>query len=373
MRLTRWYKWAYSKQGDGTSVLRRYRYQGDKRIWETYPKAKYAGFTDDQIEALLRRLNTSHEAEEAAAKARYQYDHAYVNTQIMADFETHLNTKSTSQDYIRDVIHALNDYVLDYFIQKVKMPDPNHWRQYEESYGQFLLKANLSPGYVTKIIHTANRFVRFLNKKYPDEVALYKLDPVSQNVLKRTKARENEYENLKAKYITKDEYERICQVVDTRLLPNVKLGYHYGLRRAETLGLTVDDIYETELSVERQLVSVGGLSPVTDILKGIDRRTVPHWNCMPDEAFEWINSIELMHPDTLSKRWEKSIKEEAGLDFDFHDLRHTFITNALQQHHYTDVRLAAGHKQLATTERYIQDHRKMSRKRFNPSIRIAKD
>jgi integrase len=373
MDMSRWYKWAYTTQWKGHKAIRRYRKINGKIKWETYPKAKYEGFSESEIEALLRRLNASYEAEEAAAKARYQYDHAYINVKILSDFETHLTTKATNKDHIRDVIHALNEYVLEYFVKQAKLPDPNHWRQHEEKYGQFLLKTKLSPGYIKKIIHTANRFIRFLNKKYPDEVALFKLEPVSQTVLKTQKAREADDGDLEGKYISKEDYERICEVVDPRLLPNVKLGYHYGLRRAETLGLTIDDIYETELSVERQLISVGGLAPMTDILKGKEKRTVPHWNCTPDDAFAWISALELMHPDTMSKRWEKSVKVDGGLDFDFHDLRHTFITDALQDHHWKDVRLAAGHKQLATTERYIRDHRKKARKKFKPSIRIVKD
>ncbi len=77
-----------------------------------------------------------------------------------------------------------------------------------------------------------------------------------------------------------------------------------------------------------------------------------------------------MHPDTLSDKFEKASKE-AGLSFQFHDLRRTFITNALRKYHFLDVRLAAGHSDLETTQKYIQDDRQIQRKKFKPKIKLV--
>ena len=54
--------------------------------------------------------------------------------------------------------------------------------------------------------------------------------------------------------------------------------------------------------------------------------------------------------------------------YDFHALRHTFITKALGAGHTArDVQLAAGHKNIETTMRYAHDHRTMDDEIFTPA------
>jgi integrase len=70
-----------------------------------------------------------------------------------------------------------------------------------------------------------------------------------------------------------------------------------------------------------------------------------------------------MHPDVLSHRWI-SLMEKLGLDYTFHELRHTFITRARAQYNAREVQLAAGHANITTTERYSHDHRKFDERVF---------
>lgn len=46
-----------------------------------------------------------------------------------------------------------------------------------------------------------------------------------------------------------------------------------------------------------------------------------------------------------------------GYTYDFHDLRHSFITRAIREKNSRDVQLAAGHKHLMTTMGYAHDDR----------------
>lgn len=64
-----------------------------------------------------------------------------------------------------------------------------------------------------------------------------------------------------------------------------------------------------------------------------------------------------MRPDVLSHRWT-SLMREPGLRYNFHELRHTWITRTRAKYNSREVQLAAGHANITTTERYSHDHRK---------------
>jgi len=144
----------------------------------------------------------------------------------------------------------------------------------------------------------------------------------------------------------------------------------FGLRCGEVLGLKLDDVYEDALNIERQL---NKLEPIIHYspLKNKEKRIVPYWYSTPDEVYSLIQALLPIHPDTLSKAF-KSEMVRLKLPYQFHDIRRTWITNSLRQHHYRDVQLAAGHADLKTTQRYAQDDRALHRKKFKPNIALIK-
>ena len=49
----------------------------------------------------------------------------------------------------------------------------------------------------------------------------------------------------------------------------------------------------------------------------------------------------------------KKVQEEVGIDFNFHDLRHTFCSNLVQSGmDVSVVRMIMGHEHLSTTQKY---------------------
>ena len=78
-----------------------------------------------------------------------------------------------------------------------------------------------------------------------------------------------------------------------------------------------------------------------------------------------INQIELINPDTFSDIFKTEMRR-LKLPFQLHDFRRTFITRSLRKYNYMDVRLAVGHTDLETTNKYIQDDRGLNRKLFKP-------
>jgi integrase len=172
------------------------------------------------------------------------------------------------------------------------------------------------------------------------------------------------------KYISDADFVKICEEIDTRLLSAVKISYCFGLRCAEVLGLSHDDIYEDIVSVERQLDRLEPIAHFTP-LKNKEKRMVPYWLCSPDDLYKLVSSVQRMHPDTLSHEF-KAEMVRLKMPFQFHDLRRTWITNSLRKHHYRDVQLAAGHADLKTTQGYAQDDRELQRKKFKPRIALIK-
>lgn len=368
MSLSKWYKWGFYKQGDGSSVIRRYRKVNGKIKWESYPKTKYKDLSEEEIEALVRRLNASFESEEIAAKARYDYQHAFINVSAIEEFERRLTNRAESLEHIQTQMAMLNTYVFTFFINKRKIADPNHWKRIEDGFGEYLLniksknKRPLGGTYISRIIQTANRFLQFLHEYMPNEVKLIKLDPISDTVLKGRDS--NSVNKKRKKFISEKEYLEICRKVDKRILPLVQLGYLFGLRRAETLGLKIEDVFEDALNVDRQLTRVSPI-PHYSKLKDKEERVIPYWYSSPEQAYEIISNVQLIHPDSVSDLFSRATKE-LNLPFQFHDLRRTWITRALREHNYMDVKLAAGHEDLETLQKYIQDDREINRKRFVP-------
>lgn len=362
MKTNDWKKWSLSNNGIKGMLIRRYRTENGKRIWETYPSAKYKHLSQDDIEALLRRLNVRQVNEQQAALERYNFDHAYINQTVLKSFERYLETKANNAEYIRRLLSMLNEYPFHFFIRKLKITDPNLWKKKEELFGHYLLEKDLSSEHIQRIVQHTNRFLSFLHNKYPDEIKLTRLNSISNTVLKKRKGMQHV---SREKYISPEDFAKICDKADRKILSQIKLAYYFGLRRSEVLGLTIDDIFEDSLSVERQLVKINPEIEY-DLLKTFETRQVPYWNTTPDEVYDLISTAQPMHPDTLGYLFKREMTK-LKLPFLFHDLRRTFITNALRKYHYRDVQLAAGHSQIKTTELYAQDDRKLQRKRFVPN------
>lgn len=368
LKLSGWYKWSVFDYKEKGFLIRRYRKVNGKIKWQTHPRATYKDLPKSEVEALVRRLNTSHIQKENESKKKYDFDHAYINQKVLSDFLTKLETEASDRNHINSLFNALNTYTLKYFVADLELPDPNGWKKAEAKFGKFLLGQKIGPRRIKGIIQLTNRFIKFLHDQYPDEVRLFHLEPVSKNVLKHLKATTPNTERLK--YISEKDFKTICEKIEPSLLPAIKISYLFGLRCGEVLGLQLDDVYEDALNVERQL---NKLEPIAHYspLKNKEKRNVPYWVCTPDEIYSIIQSLDRVHPDTLSRAFRAEMAR-LKMPYQFHDLRRTWITNSLRKHHYRDVQLAAGHADLKTTQGYAQDDRELQRKKFKPKIALAK-
>ncbi len=216
---------------------------------------------------------------------------------------------------------------------------------------------------------TTNRFMAFLHKKMPQEIPFIKFDPISKAKFKDYHARINMGIEPVGKFIADKDWTVIEKKLPAEIAPFVILGYYYGLRRAETLGLELGDLAKGHLNVKRQLVNMNDGQPNYAPLKNRLERKTPHWFMNPEDTYALIEDAlsKKIHPDTLGVKFSHFIAT-LGMDYDLHDLRRTFITKALDKNNgnATPVMMAVGHGNTDVTMRYLRDNRNLSDEVFVP-------
>lgn len=368
-KLTKWSRWYLIKSKDGSSHIRRYRKSDGRFIWQRMPFKKYRHVTTiEEMELFVKRANASREIEERLAKQRHAFDSAFISTRTIDDFETSLYTKADNRQHVSNARNALVTHVLPFFINQMKVPDPNFWQRFEDKFGSYLISKKLSVGYLKRIVQVTNRFLNFLHRRNPEEIKLVRLQPFSQIKLRSIDA---DNQVLREKYIPETDYKTMLSKVDPALVPAIKIGYTFGLRRSEVLGLNHGDVFEDALEVKRQLLKT---TPIRSFgpLKSKASRSIPFWFSSPQDVYDLISQLPDWHPDTLIDKFAKAMSD-LKMPYQFHDFRRTFITNALRLYNARDVQLAAGHSDLRTTMRYAQDDRQLQRKQFKPKFTVLKN
>lgn len=357
-----WSKWYLVKDKDrmGNPVfkIRRYYLEGSKTIWERYPAKNYRYMAEQDVEALLRRLNATFEVDRKAAEDRYNFDHTYINQITLEKFRKYLEKQVTDQNAINTVFQMLNDYAFEFFVIQCKLPDPSRWHLKEDEFGDFLLSHDLSAATLKKIVGTINRFNTYLVQKlFPEMATPRKLQPLGKKILEGIE--ESRITNRKTKYISDDVFSEIidyAQKNHPEIVPNIKLCKAFGFRISETLGLSKDKFLKDSILVNQQGDSVKDGKIVRKKVKTTDRR-VPYWNMTAREAWALVQEIKVMHPNTLVRKVNKCLEP---FDHTSHDFRRTFITNSFRKAHWKDVMSAAGHSDVRTTMGYNQDDRNLS-------------
>jgi integrase len=349
---TGWYKWAVTKYENGFRI-RRYRFVNSKKVWDSLPNEKYSQVLPQDLPNFVIHLNSLNKV----AVVVVVNSNKFTNDRVLESFRKILVNKINSPTHINDLMSVLKNHVIKFFQYESKLEDINDWINYETDFGEYLVSLKYSASHIKRIIQVANRFFKFLSKTNPEVKAVI-FEPLSHFKLKVQK-------NDRRKFISESDYKRIIKAISPAILPHAILSYSFGLRCSEVLGLKTDDVYEDCIELQRQQHD----SKITKDLKNRSVRSIPYWFISAEDAFCHINNIKPMHQDTLSRLFVREMKKQ-GLDFQFHDLRRTFITNALRLHHYRDVQLAAGHSDLKTTMLYAQDDRLLQRKKFIPKLRV---
>lgn len=339
----------------------------DKIKWVSYDKP-YDSSNKEEVYLLKKRLNATYEAKKKKAEDQYDVENSYYSPRLRDAFRLERSNHITSRDHLISVVANVR-HSFSFFAVKQKLPNPGQWPEKQYEFGAKLLKDGYSLSTIQKIQINTNQYIEFLNKTMPDEVPKVELELVATAKRKMIVA-EKELQSDKRRFITETEFN-IIRRYGQDIFQHISLAYHFGLRRSEVLGLNLEDVFEDYLFVQRQLGSLGKDGPKFSPLKGRERRKTPYWSVGPDLAYEWIERMQAMHPDTLSDRFAIAVKranqyEDLDLTCGFHDLRHTYITNQVKKQSIFDVAKAVGHKDIRTTQEYLEDDREFSDRKFVP-------
>lgn len=417
-------RWYVAKEQDSFCIRRELRYYTEendleKKSSERHPKKKYKKLLDkysedkvllrQELEKYCNKLNYKEFGrgyEEAEALKKINANNPWITPQIRTAFHKYLSQTIPNKKDANYKFNLCERKFLKFFLDLEKIPDPDKWKTKEHLWGLAILnkidsvrlriwpdqKFRPSIKTIKSIIQTANQFIKFLSKTYPDEFShLQPLYPLSRAQMRDYEG-DLDFFNLgidKGKYMPREDFDKVIELLQDGdfiknylkgydISPFVSLAYKFGLRRSESLGLTPKDVRRAYLSVERQLKGINSFGqPHMTKTKGKFKRKTPFWFSSPEEAHSLISKIggnqcKLLHPDTLGQKFKIAVNfliKNGSIEkrYIIKDCRSTFITEALRAYSPVDVQLASGHKDLRTTMGYQQDDRNLDDEIFSPT------
>ena len=217
--------------------------------------------------------------------------------------------------------------------------------------------------------------MEYLHLKRPEEVPLLRFRPISTSRIKaiRSKKRMKGEDSEKRNYIKDEDFNKIIKALDSEMVPVVQLGYYYGLRRSEILALYDEPnrVRKGYLLIDKQLMKVTNGDPVHKPTKNRLFRKINHWFCSVSECYDLVNKLTLLNPDRATRLFDKAVR---GLlasgaikeKYELQDLRHTYITKAVELYNVNDVARCVGHHDISVTNGYLKDSRVLEDDVFIP-------
>jgi integrase len=166
---------------------------------------------------------------------------------------------------------------------------------------------------------------------------------------------------------TEDEIELLESVLPTnrdKLIFRLLLGT--GARIGELLNLELRNVpvpnEASKVSIMHQVISKGGMRDIfipAVLLEELDEFILnERARINPDHDWVFYSQNKLSQGSKLKYRAIYDVFKRAGkqigLDFRFHDTRHTFITSLIESDmDISVVRIIAGHKHVTTTQNYV--------------------
>ena len=162
--------------------------------------------------------------------------------------------------------------------------------------------------------------------------------------------------NERARFLDKDEIQRLVEVAAPHLRPIIIMALHTGMRRGEIFGLRWEsvDFERGVIRIEESKNGEGRYVPISGELRAI----------LKDLPSRRAGGLVFPSPATGSDGEERPLRDiktafrravcAAGIvDFRFHDLRHTFASHLVMNGaDLNTVRELLGHKSLKMTLRY---------------------
>ncbi len=362
-------RWIICNEKEGPRIKRTIR-TAQKVSFQRLPILMYKSLNFKQLENLVSTLNYDKDTDLRNAFISHS---TYLPDEYLKGFYNQLENEIPTPAVVKHNYSHLRKYFLNFFLEK--SPDPKKWKDdFELDWSNYLLSTKLSPRSLRNIIHISNRFMKYLNRKDASAFKVIKFEPITRAMFRKYSSDWVENEKKKFRqFVPESLYKKMLSRMPNELRPVFILCYQFGLRRSESLGLygSKSAVRKDYLRVERQLRRYTNTEgPIYDRTKNRTGRKVPYWYSSPQEAYGLINSIVPLDPHKYSKLFT-AFNEAEGFTITLHDLRHTFITNAVNNKEYgiNDVRLAVGHSDLSITSKYLKDSRDFDESVWVPSVK----
>jgi integrase len=205
---------------------------------------------------------------------------------------------------------------------------------------------------------TVNRYLQLLKKMFNLAIGEGYLE---ENVIRKVKLF-SEKDNLKERILTEKEEEKLMENCSDTLKSIVAVALNTGMRRAEILNLTWNqvDFQAKRIKVEKTKSGKVRFIPINDdLFKQILKRK----NENGQSAFVFLNPATKKPFLDMKTPFKRACKISGIEGLRFHDLRHTFATRLVANGiDIETVRDLLGHYSIVITQRYIHSNDERKRK-----------
>lgn len=275
-----------------------------------------------------------------------------------------LQERNDNRRYNNDILSRLTRYIIPYYGDK----EITTWarNEHQRAWLDSLEEQGLSVSTIEACRNAANMYLRFESEISDGELQYSAIRLSLPNFTKKRRykievarkaaMRKADVVRMEGQYITDMDIVVMLENSDGYLRSLIWISYHYGLRLAECLAVLPDSYRNDYLLVSEQAAS----QHTNKFLKGVLARKVPHFELnitIKKQTFELLKDIAAnrVNPTTVSRDFKKLMKQLC-MNYRFHDLRGTWITNlSLAGTNSELIRQAAGHQDMATTQRYLRD------------------
>jgi integrase len=317
---------------------------------QNFPKRKLSLNNISDLRKILIELNKDRKIQKKKEPIHKEEIIRNFIKREMIEFLKDLENQGVHSHQRRIIENNLEDRFLSFFFKKNEL-NFSTWPNFNNEIQKSLIDKNYSYSVIKNILSSGSRFLKFLHRnKTPNIFEHYRfsLSPQNKKLLK-SKIR-------KPNILSPSDQKTIESLLSEEFRPIYYIGLNYGLRLSEIRGLELDDVRQSCLMIERQKSERGKIKQP----KCEKSRQVPHWNISPSLLYNLISQIKSSNlKDPLRSNsflsFIRKLKSEGLISHNYriHDLRHTFISEAVRTHDLLSVRDAAGHSDISMTNKYL--------------------
>ncbi len=372
-------KWSVCKEGNtfnikrwvvldnGEKKVERLKVSENREYQMLKRKHKAGEVGREEFEQLVTKLNWR-QIKEEEARNNWNIRCAFLGNNTFEEFSAWIDEINDRPMYKIGHLGRINNHVFEFFLRQNNIVDYTQWRRNENQrkFVDWLVEKGLSVSTIDQCRDSANLFIKYLSELSDGQIdyrdfkltfpSLTRKKKYKIETLRKRKMSKKDRVRNEGQYIPDEHFFMMIDGCDSYLIPLIHISYYYGLRLSECLAVVEKNYRKNYLLISEQAKN----KTENTWLKGVEARKSPHFDLdlkTKKHTLTLIKTIKKnrVHPTTVTKDFGRLMKE-LNLNYKFHDLRGTWITNlSLQGIQPELIRQAAGHTDIRTTNRYLRD------------------